>query len=120
MKTVLLIDDEPELLGILEYYFKNLNFVVIAIPDIISVEAIVKINPDIIVLDYHVEHKSGGDLCQELKATYETQNIPILIISADEQLPHLATESCADGYLGKPFDISALNQAVKKISMFAA
>ena len=120
MKTVLLIDDEPELLDMLEYYFKNLNFVVIAVPDVISVEAIVKIDPDIIVLDYHVEHRSGGALCQELKATPETQNIPVLMISADEQLPQLAEASCADGYLEKPFDISALNEAIKKISMFAA
>ena len=120
MKTVLLIDDEPELLDVLEYYFKNLNFVVIAVPDVISVEGIVKINPDIIVLDYHVEHKSGGELCQELKASQETQNIPVLMISADEQLSQLAAASCADGYLEKPFDISALNEAVKKISMFAA
>lgn len=120
MKTVLLIDDEPELLDVLEYYFKNLNFVVIAVPDVISVEGIVKINPDIIVLDYHVEHKSGGELCQELKASLETQNIPVLMISADEQLSQLAAASFADGYLEKPFDISALNEAVKKISMFAA
>jgi DNA-binding response OmpR family regulator len=120
MKTVLLIDDEPELLEILEYYFKHLNFVVIAVPDIISVEAITKIDPDIIVLDYHVEHKSGGELCQELKVTQETQNIPVLMMSADEELPQLSAASCADGFLAKPFDISALNEAVKKISMFAA
>lgn len=48
------------------------------------------------------------------------QNIPVLMISADEQLPQLAEASCAGGYLEKPFDISALNGAVKKIIMFAA
>lgn len=120
MKTVLLIDDEPELLELLEYYFKHLNFVVIAVPDVISVEAVAKINPDIIVLDYHVENKSGGELCRELKATDETRNIPVLMMSGDEQLPQLAAASCADGYLEKPFEISALNEAVKRISIFAA
>jgi len=42
------------------------------------------------------------------------------MMSGDEQLPQLAAASCADGYLEKPFEISALNEAVKRISIFAA
>ena len=120
MKTILLIDDEPELLELLEHFFKQLHYSVISYPDAIAIETIKELSPDVIVLDHNLGQISGGDLCRQLKTDPETQNIPVLMLSNDARLPSLAKDSCADTYLEKPFDIAALASAVKKIAMLEA
>jgi len=120
MKTILLIDDEPELLELLEYLFKQLNYSVISYPQAIAVEAIQDLSPDLIVLDYNLGEISGGDLCRQVKAIPQTQHIPVLMLSGDEQLPELAKNSCADAYLRKPFDIAELHSAVRNITTLKA
>jgi two-component system, OmpR family, phosphate regulon response regulator PhoB len=116
MTNILLIDDEPELLELLEYFFKQLNYRVISYPDAIAIETIKNLSPDLIVLDHNLGEISGGELCRQLKINPDTQNIPVLMLSGDSRLPDLAKDSCADTYLHKPFDIAALAAAVKKIT----
>ncbi len=115
MKLVLLIDDEPEILELLEYVFNQLNYRVTSFPDVLPLETIKEISPDLIILDHNLGQKSGGDLCKELKANPETHDIPVLMLSANERIAEIAKDNCADAFLLKPFDIAALHRAVKTI-----
>lgn len=116
MKTILLIDDEPELLGLLELLLKQLNYNVIAYPGAISIEVIKHVSPDVIILDYFLGDITGGDLCRQLKTLPEIQNIPVLLLSGDERLPAFARDSFADAYVMKPFDVRALHNKIKQIT----
>ncbi|HEX3386106.1 MAG TPA: response regulator, partial [Mucilaginibacter sp.] len=105
MKTALVIDDEPELLELLHYYFSQLNYDVISFPDVVTTETVESISPDIIVLDNNLGKKSGATLCLELKNNSKTQHIPVILISGYEGLQKIAKDSHADAHIEKPFDI---------------
>ena len=120
MKTVLLIDDEPELLQLLEEHFIQMNFHAITYPYAVSVPVVRLLMPDLIVLDHNLGEITGAELCKQLKADTETQNIPVLIVSADDHLAEFAKDSCADAYLEKPFDLETLRHAVKNITLSEA
>ena len=115
MKTVLIIDDEPEVLKVLVYLFERLSYHVIPRSAAIPLETIREAAPDLVVLDYHLPQKNGSNLCKELKVNVETQQLPVLMLSADERLPEIAKESFADAYLSKPFEAEALQETVERL-----
>ena len=120
MKTVLLVDDEPELLDFLTYLFKQFNYNIITYSYIISVEDIRNLRPNVIILDNNLEKKTGGELCLEIKNDAEVKDIPVVLFSSNEMLPQIAKDSCADAYLEKPVDVETLLKTVRKVTMEAA
>jgi DNA-binding response OmpR family regulator len=120
MKTVLIIDDEPEFLKILAYLFERLSYHVIPRTAAVPLETIRETAPDLLVLDHHLPRKNGSNLCKELKVNVETQQLPVLMLSADERLPEIAKESFADAYLSKPFETKALQETVKRLETLVA
>lgn len=63
--------------------------------------------PDVILLDLHLPDINGDEVLRRLRANPATQNIPIVMISADAtpgQIERLLTAGAND-YLSKPFDI---------------
>ncbi|MBS1524275.1 MAG: response regulator transcription factor [Bacteroidetes bacterium] len=115
MKTVLLIDDEPELSELLQFLFKQFHYRVIVSPGTVSVAKAREINPTIIVLDNNFRRYTDIGFCLQLKNDPETSHIPILLLSANDNWGQITRDSMADGYLEKPFDISALQGTMEKI-----
>jgi CheY-like chemotaxis protein len=56
----------------------------------------------------------GGEYCAEIKADPSTRHIPVLMVSAEPQLPGIAEEACAEGYIEKPFGLVTLVQKIKR------
>ena len=50
-----------------------------------SQEALTKFTPDIIILDAHMPHMSGPELCRILRTGYTTRDIPIIFVTGDER-----------------------------------
>ncbi|HVS91784.1 MAG TPA: response regulator [Mucilaginibacter sp.] len=115
MKTVLLIDDEPELSELLQFLFKQFHYQVVVFPATVPVAKVREVNPAIIVLDNNFRRSTDIGFCLQLKNDPETSRIPILLLSANDNLGQITRDSRADGYLEKPFDISALQGTVQKI-----
>jgi two-component system phosphate regulon response regulator PhoB len=120
IKKILLIDDEPDILALLEYLFSRLNYEVFSFPDVIPLTKITKIEPDVIILDQRLPTSLGSDFCLQLKTHPETQHIPVVILSAGDGLPQIAKDGCADGFIEKPFDIEKLNNTVKNAILLQA
>jgi CheY-like chemotaxis protein len=55
----------------------------------------------------------GLELCQALKANPATASIPVVLMSA--AAPQVATGAGADGFIRKPFDLSALDALVRML-----
>ncbi len=59
--------------------------------------------PDLILTDVNMPGTSGSELCRQLKATYETAHVPVVLFSsmAVDELAALARTCDADGFLSK-------------------
>src|SRR5687768_6158261 len=73
-----------------------------------------KINPpDLYILDKQLSGVDGLDICRHLKGQSKTREVPVIMISANPSIGHLAIDAGADDYIEKPFDINFFIQKVK-------
>ncbi|MGK6351632.1 response regulator [Parapedobacter sp. DT-150] len=59
----------------------------------------------LILLDQRLFWTTGSQLCMELKASPETKDIPVIMISASPNIAHISKTCGAVGYIRKPFDM---------------
>ncbi|WP_028297603.1 response regulator [Olivibacter sitiensis] len=115
-RTILILDDDEDILYFCSVVFENLDFTVISSSHSKDIIAQVKqANPDIILIDNWIPGLGGVKATQELKANEELRNIPVILFSANSNLPALAEEAGADGYLKKPFDLDELESTALKM-----
>ena len=120
--SLLLVDDDPEILTLLQAKFKDQPFKIFTAIEGESAMNIVRTEkPDLIVLDVNLPGLSGLEICRSLKADKNTQNIPIIILSArSEGIDRvLGLEFGADDYVTKPFNpqelILRVNNILKRV-----
>jgi DNA-binding response OmpR family regulator len=71
--------------------------------------------PDLILLDNNLGERTGLEICKELKEHKVTTHIPIIIISAMEDVRQMATDANADDFLPKPFGIKPLLTKIERL-----
>lgn len=109
--SLLLVDDDPEILTLLQAKFKDEPFKVSTAAEGTTALSIVRTEkPDLIVLDVRLPGLSGLEICRFLKADKKTRDIPIIMLSArsDEIDRVLGLEFGADDYVTKPFNAKEL------------
>ncbi|MEO5803873.1 MAG: response regulator transcription factor [Verrucomicrobiota bacterium] len=116
--TILIIDDEPDAIDLLEFNLKNAGFQVKAATD--GMDALAKarsILPSLIVLDLMLPEMDGFEICKLLRRDANTAAIPIIMLTAKaaEIDRVLGLELGADDYLTKPFSPRELVLRIKKI-----
>ena len=115
---VLVIEDEPDIRKTLEYNLSREGYIVEGCGSIEEAKALLE-NPNfsIILLDLMLPDGSGLDLCKQIKSNPETNEIPILILTAkdDEVDKVVGFELGADDYVTKPFSVRELILRVKAI-----
>jgi len=85
-KTVLIVDDEPDVRNYLSMILGDAGFNVITAADgVEALEIIRDRKPDFISLDLVMPRKSGQKLLYELKKDRELARIPVLIVTAHAQ-----------------------------------
>jgi len=119
-KTILVVDDEPDVLTFLKKRLEAHNYKVITASD--GVEGIKKVSqakPDIILLDIIMPNKDGFTMLSELRAKEETQDIPVVIISARGESRSIfkGQNLGAIDYLIKPYDFKELLKYIKRYSL---
>ncbi len=109
-KTILLVDDEPDLIMMLKQNLEAAGYNIEVAYN--GVEAIKKVEaniPDAIVLDVMMPEKDGYAVCSELKGDEKYEDIPIIMLTAvsdhvsSTQYSHAhGMDMEADDYLPKP------------------
>ena len=115
---ILVVDDEPEIIELVEFNLKQAGYAVITAAD--GAEALKKARnnpPDLIVLDVMLPEMDGFEICKALRLDAATAKIPIVMLTAKaaEIDRVLGLELGADDYLTKPFSPRELLLRVKKI-----
>ncbi|MGK2950452.1 MAG: response regulator transcription factor [Acidimicrobiales bacterium] len=105
--TVLIVEDDPVILRLLEVNFDLEGFTVLLAHDgAEGIEVARTERPDVIVSDIMMPRVSGLELLAALKGDDATSAIPIILLSAKAQTADLkaGTEAGADDYVTKPFE----------------
>ncbi len=115
---ILVVDDEPEAVELLEFNLRQAGYDVVAAKD--GAEALKKaraVLPGLIVLDLMLPEVDGLEVCKMLRRDPATTSIPIMMVTAKaaEIDRILGLELGADDYLTKPFSPRELVLRVKKI-----
>jgi two-component system phosphate regulon response regulator PhoB len=116
MAKILVVDDEPDAVELVEFNLKNAGFEVITAAD--GAEALKKARatlPDLILLDLMIPEVDGLEVCKLLRRDAATAGIPILMLTAKaaEIDRVLGLELGADDYVTKPFSPRELMLRIK-------
>ena len=112
--TVLLVEDNKDLLDYLKDIFTE-RFTVITAPNgKVGLELAKEHVPDIIISDIMMPYVSGTELCYHIKTDIATSHIPVILLSARTSVEHKLEgyQTGADAYIPKPFNKQMLEMQV--------
>jgi phosphate regulon transcriptional regulator PhoB len=117
-ETVLVVDDEPDVLDLLVFNLQKGGFKTIRAGD--GAAALQKTRdqlPSLVVLDLMLPQIEGTEVCRQLRADLKTAHIPIIMLTAKaEELDRvIGFELGADDYVVKPFSPRELVLRAKTI-----
>jgi two-component system sensor histidine kinase/response regulator len=115
---VLLVDDEPRNLRLLEGILAPLGFAVDRAPDgEAALERLLGDDlPDLVLLDVNMPGPSGIEVCRRVKSAQKAYVPVVLITSMSQAEARLAgLEAGADDFLNRPVDASELRARVKSL-----
>ena len=120
MKKILVVDDQPDNVFILQDRLEHVGFEVITAYDGPSaVEKAMQDQPDLILLDVMMPGMSGFEVCKKLTGQESTKTIPIILVTAlmgAEDIKE-GLQAGAFDYIKKPFNkvelLARINSALK-------
>ncbi|BAY31606.1 multi-sensor hybrid histidine kinase [Nostoc carneum NIES-2107] len=104
--NILLVDDNPDNLRLLAKMLESEGYVLRkSLSGRMALQAAQREVPDLILLDVNMPEMNGYEVCQQLKIIEKTRNIPIIFISALDDIKDKvkAFELGAQDYITKPF-----------------
>ena len=115
MRTVLLVDDEPNIRDLVRLYLEQDGFAVVCAADgRAALELHEEKHPDLVILDLMLPEVDGWDVARELRRRGDT---PLLMLTAksDDVDRIVGLELGADDYLVKPFNPRELVARVRAV-----
>lgn len=115
---ILIADDNPQILELLEAYVESLEVAVVtALDGQATLDAVASEHPDLILLDVMMPKRSGFEVCRTLKSDPKTRAIRIIVVTALNEIGDLerAKDAGADAFLSKPVNRRDLLDCVAKL-----
>lgn len=117
-ETVLVVDDEEEILELVKYNLEKEGFTVVGVTTgETAIAAAQKKMPDVLVLDLMLPGLDGLEVCRRLKGDPKTRHIPVIMLTAKGSEADIVTglELGAADYVTKPFSPRVLTARVKAV-----
>ncbi len=117
LPTLLVADDEPDMLRFLKSQLASHYNVLEAVDGQQAIEKASQFLPDLILLDMMMPEKDGLQACREIREHTPTQSIPIVLLTAraDEETKLKALEAGASDFLTKPFSTTELHVRLRNL-----
>ncbi|GAC1548387.1 MAG: response regulator transcription factor [Myxococcales bacterium] len=118
MTSILIVDEERDLVRVLEFNLQQAGYETVAAYDGEGALARVRQKlPDLVVLDLMLPDLPGTEVCRQLKGDPRTRGIPVLMLTAkgDEVDRVVGFELGADDFVVKPFSVRELVLRIKAI-----
>ena len=118
MTSVLLVDDERDLLSLLDFNLRASGFeTLLATTGEQALSHLRRRIPDLVLLDVMLPDVSGTEVCRQIKSDPRTRHVPVVMLTAkgDEVDRVVGFELGADDYVTKPFSVRELVLRLKAV-----
>jgi DNA-binding response OmpR family regulator len=115
-KNIVIVDDDADILEVVKYILDEEGYHVTLFDHLADVGEIAEKQPSVILLDNKLAGVYSDSLCVALKTDDTTKLIPVILVSAADNLEQIAHRVKADAFLPKPFDLDDLISLVKQHS----
>jgi Response regulators consisting of a CheY-like receiver domain and a winged-helix DNA-binding domain len=117
-KSILVVEDEPNIVLSLQFLMKKAGFDVrVARDGEEALSAVEDRAPDLILLDVMIPKRDGYDVCQTIRANPDWKNIYIIMLTAKgrDVDREKGVALGANDYITKPFSTRDLTEKVKQL-----
>ena len=115
---ILIAEDEPSILESLDFILRRAGWSISSVTDGDAVlDGVKRLKPRVLVLDVMLPKRSGFDILKHLRADTDTENLPVLILTAkgQQQDRRIAEELGANGFVTKPYSNAEVVGAVRSL-----
>lgn len=116
MRKILIVDDEPYILNILDFSLDAEGYRVIQASDGEEAQRLAEEHqPELIIMDVMMPRQDGFETCRRLKEDLRTSEIPVVLLTAKNSREdrEMGEQVKADGYITKPFSPQRLLDTVQ-------
>ncbi|MDF2517410.1 MAG: response regulator [Sphingobacterium sp.] len=114
-KTVLIFEDDTIILEVITVVLTDLGFQVeVSETSHDIIQKVESTEPNLILMDNWIPNIGGVEATRLLKADDRFKHIPVIYVSANNDIESLAARAGADDFLSKPFDLDDLEGIVNK------
>lgn len=115
-ETILLVDDNADLVEIMKSRLEYLGYrVFVAHDGDAALKIANKVRPHLIVLDLEMPKKDGLEFFKDIRTRYGHAKFPVLVVSGHNQYKETFEEIGASGFLSKPFEIEEMRRQIERI-----
>lgn len=117
-QTILVVDDEQDLLDLIEYNLKKEDYNVLTAEDgAEGIDIAREYNPDLVLLDIMMPKMDGMEAVEEMRNDETLRNIPIIFLTArgDEKTEVEGLNKGGDDYITKPISTKKLISRIKAV-----
>lgn len=114
---ILLVDDDSEILMLLRDFLKADYNIIFAANGLEALEKVSSDKPDLIVSDVMMPEMDGIELCDKLRANFDTSHLPMILLTAKAEIEDriAGLKAGADSYIPKPFHPEHLKVRIDKL-----
>ena len=113
-KSILVVDDDPAICDVLVTWLEQEDYTVrCAANGREALEQVAEHKPSLILVDLMMPVMDGYTFLSHLRQDSSTQDIPVIVLSADRYADERLQELHYDAYLPKPFDLFRVSQLIE-------
>ncbi|MFA6600178.1 MAG: response regulator [Candidatus Omnitrophota bacterium] len=115
---ILVVEDEPEIVTLLELRLKDKGFRVASAEDgAKAMEKVKSEKPDLVIMDVTMPPPNGFQVCRMIKDDPQLRHIPVILLTckSTESDKFWGMESGADAYETKPYNFPALYKKIQEL-----
>ena len=114
VKRILVVDDDRLNVTLIRFALKEQRYEVATAEDgVLALEAVRAFKPDLIVLDIQMPRMSGFEFMNELKEIPGGSAIPIIMLTANDNMQEIFFSEGVKGYFVKPVDPPVLEAKIR-------
>ena len=116
MRKILIVDDNPDILQVMQLLLGSRGFEIdVTTHADETFSRIHSFQPGLIFLDVFLGDFDGREICKEIKSNQNLKQLPVILFSANKVKSSSITDCFADAFISKPFDIIELVDKVNSL-----